>query len=71
MKTVDQTVADQLESLIDSHGLLHIVTALDLICAEKASFIRSDWQDDKTARVWDKTSNLLKTLSRRISDLKI
>lgn len=53
---------EQLERVIDVHGLCHVLTALECICGEKAEHIRANWQDRATARPWD-------TLSRRLSKL--
>lgn len=41
-----------LEALIDSNGLLHVLTAIDLICIEKADYIKINWQDKVLARKW-------------------
>ena len=49
-------IAEVLEQLVDQHGLLHVVTGLELVCAEKAEHIRANWQDAQTARVWDRAA---------------
>ncbi len=67
----NENLNDILEQLIDKHGLLHVVTALDLICAEKADHIRVNWQDRVTAKPWDRAANALYTASRKISDLGV
>lgn len=59
---------ETLEALIDKHGLLQIVTGLDLICAEKAEHLRVNWQDKASARVWDRAANALQTASRKIAE---
>jgi hypothetical protein len=33
-------MAEVLEQLVDQHGLLHAVTGLELVCAEKAQHLR-------------------------------
>jgi hypothetical protein len=58
------SVADQLEALIDKYGLQHILTGLELVCGEKADHIRSNWQDNATARSWDAKSRQLGNLAR-------
>jgi hypothetical protein len=62
---------ETLEALIDRHGLLHVITGLDLICAEKAEHIRVNWQDKVTARAWDRAASRLYTLKKDIDDLGI
>lgn len=48
---------DVLEAMIDARGLDHVLIGLELICSEKAEHIRTNWQDKKTARPWDKWAN--------------
>jgi hypothetical protein len=62
---------ETLEALIDRHGLLHVVTGLEMICSEKAEHIRANWQDKVTARPWDRAANRLYTVVRDIDDLGI
>lgn len=69
MQKID--ITETLESLIDKHGLLHVITALDLICSEKAEHIRANWQDKITAKTWDKAGNALYTASSKIQELEI
>lgn len=66
-----EDITEILENMIDKHGLLHVVTGLDFICSEKAEHIRHNWQDKKTARVWDKASYSLHMCARKIDQLKI
>jgi hypothetical protein len=62
-------VTETLEALIDKHGLLHVVTALDLICTEKADHIRTNWQDRALAKDWDRAANATYTLSKKVEEL--
>lgn len=54
---------DQLESLIDSKSLQAVLSAIAEICAEKAEHIRTNWQDNATARVWDQGAKRIATLA--------
>ena len=65
---MQQNITEDLEAMIDQHGLLHILTGLDLVCSEKAEHIRVNWQDKKLARQWDRHANAIYTASRKISD---
>ena len=47
-------ITEDLEALVDRHGLLHVLTGLELVCEEKAEHIRANWQDRKTAAFWDR-----------------
>lgn len=67
----EQSVCEALETLVDKHGLLHVATALEMICDEKAAFIETNWQDKTTARVWTKAAYHLGIFVRRIEGLGI
>jgi hypothetical protein len=66
-----ENATETLEALIDRHGLLHIVTALDLICTEKADHLRTNWQDRAAAKAWDRAANRLYTAVKDIDGLGI
>ena len=51
------STTEALEALIDKHGLVHVLTGLELVCEEKAEHIRHAWQDRKTAAGWDSRSS--------------
>jgi hypothetical protein len=52
-------LTEEIESLIDQSSVLDVLTAIELICAEKAEHIRHNWQDRATARPWDKVSKIV------------
>lgn len=43
-----------LERMVDAYGLEGVLYALADICVEKADHLRSNWQDERTAKYWDK-----------------
>ena len=45
---------EELEMLLDKYGPEAIATALSEICHEKADHVRTNWQDEALARVWDR-----------------
>lgn len=57
---------DQLEGLIDSHGLAAVIETIGDICFEKAAHIRENWQDHALADVWHKNSKILSTASIKL-----
>lgn len=59
-------ITEDLEALIDKHGLTMVVTGLSLICSEKAEHIRANWQDRVTAKVWDADAKTLDKAARAI-----
>lgn len=58
-----------LEQLIDKHGLLHVVTGLEFVCQEKAAHIRTNWQDNTTARTWDRAASFFRKPNASIQAL--
>ena len=58
-----------LEQIVDACGIIDVVDALATICNEKAEHIRSAWQDDKTAKVWDKAGKHLDVTSVKLSGI--
>jgi hypothetical protein len=49
-----EDVVQTLETMVDRHGLLHVLTGLELMCSEKADHIRENWQDTGLAAAWDR-----------------
>lgn len=49
----------QLESLIDAHGMFKVLAALYNVCTDKAAHLADNWQDERTARAWQKGANRL------------
>ncbi len=54
-----------LESIIDAYGLAETVSALSIICGEKADHIESNWQDSPLSAHWQDASNKLDKLASR------
>lgn len=53
-----------LEALIDRHTPAIVLNDFAVVCREKAAHIRTNWQDDATARPWDQLAGRLETLAR-------
>lgn len=66
MQTTTDDITAELEAMIDKHGLLHVVTGLELICREKAEHIRVNWQDHAMARTWDIAARHLDRTAHRL-----
>ena len=49
----------QLESIVDNHGLAPTIEMLAEICNLKADHIRSNWQDDSLASRWGRMAGKL------------
>jgi hypothetical protein len=57
---------DELERLIDTHGMANIMLALVHIADEKSEHVESNWQDLELASAWRKVSDAL--ISKRLSN---
>ena len=57
---------DELESLIDTHGMANIMLALVHIADEKSEHVKCNWQDLELASAWRKVSDAL--ISKRLSN---
>jgi hypothetical protein len=70
--TVNDLV-ETLEKLVDSQkdGLLHVLTALEIMCGEKATHINVNWQDNETSRPWRIAETKLGKLAHEIEPLGI
>lgn len=56
---------NEIEQMIDRHGLPSILGALSAICSDKAEHIRTNWQDENTAKLWDSANRDLYRQSER------
>ncbi len=58
---------EELESLLDRYSSPEaFLDALSTVAAEKADHVRSNWQDEPTARAWEKWSNKVADFSTRM-----
>lgn len=60
-----EDITEALEAMVDKYGLTHVLTGLVLVCGEKASHLRHNWQDSASARAWDKSADVIETAARR------
>ena len=59
---------ETLESLVDKHGLLEIVVALELICMDKADHIATNWDDKPLEKAWRKADSAFHNLAVQIQN---
>lgn len=60
-------ITETLEAMIDKHGLVHVLTGLACVCREKADHLRSNWQDEKSAKQWDRNAHACDIAATKIS----
>lgn len=68
MKTY-QDNQNTLEAMIDSVGLSTVLEMLETICIEKAEHLRSNWQDEHSAKQWQKASGYILAAEGKIIEL--
>lgn len=61
MKTQAQLI-EALEELVDASDLSTVILSLARMCNEKAEHLRCNWQDEITAKVWDRAARKLDKL---------
>jgi len=54
-----KAVLEQLEHLIDAHGLSGIISGLTEIARQKADHIRENWQDRELSKEWERSAKHL------------
>ncbi|BAZ53971.1 hypothetical protein I8748_07085 [Nostoc sp. CENA67] len=54
---------DILETLIDNLTLAAILEMLERICHKKAEYLRNHWQDETSAKLWDKAARQIEQIN--------
>jgi rRNA-processing protein FCF1 len=65
---ITETVKIELENLVDAHGLTAILETLAEIASEKAVHIAVNWQDQKTAVLWERAASRIGTAATATED---
>jgi hypothetical protein len=59
----------QLEQVLDKMpSLASVVRALVAVCRDKADHLRTNWQDEGTARTWEKDADKLQAVANRLEN---
>lgn len=64
MSAVNQIDTDDLETMIDQHGLAAVLEALAFVCHEKADHCITNWQDRTLAIAWRKAAQAVEHASQ-------
>lgn len=67
---MEENITETLKAMIDTHGLLRVVTALELICGEKAEILSVNLIDKARAKIWASAGKQLRAVAQTISYLK-
>ncbi|HLO84665.1 MAG TPA: hypothetical protein VK203_06575 [Nostocaceae cyanobacterium] len=54
---------DILEAFIDKLTLAAILEMLERICHKKAEYLRNHWQDETSAKLWDKAARQIEQIN--------
>ena len=60
---------NEIECMVDAHGLAALVEALADVADRKADHIREAWGDKATAGVWQRCARRLHSAHERIEDV--
>jgi hypothetical protein len=62
---MNETLIEDLEKMVDAHGIHDVLLNLARVCMLKAGHIEENWQDIGLSRNWDEIGQHLETLSDR------
>ncbi|BBD63028.1 hypothetical protein NIES2109_58780 (plasmid) [Nostoc sp. HK-01] len=54
---------DSLESVVDQLTLAAVLEMLERICHKKAENLRTHWQDENSAKLWDKAAKQIEQIN--------
>lgn len=63
---LNQAEIMDLENLLDHYSLSDILESLAQIANEKADHLRTNWQDENTAKIWERDANKLSKLASKL-----
>lgn len=59
-------IEDQLEALIDSHGLYNIAQSIAVVCHGKSDHLQTNWQDLNGAKRWTRAAVAFERLEAKL-----
>lgn len=61
----------ELEPLIDRHGLHGVLESLSQICYLKSAHVAESWQDNELARLWERSAKYIGNTAMRESIVRL
>jgi hypothetical protein len=61
-------IKDELEKQIDRSDLRTVVELLLEICYDKAEHLRANWQDEVSAKTWEKDAKMLDKIAGKLEN---
>jgi hypothetical protein len=62
----DNDLKHTLETLVDQTSVVEVLRALADVCYEKSEHIRTTWNDQILARLWERSANQIQAFSTKI-----
>jgi hypothetical protein len=59
-------IKNQLETILDSSSLSKTLELLAEVCQDKAEHIRTNWQDEGLAKLWNRAGNKISAIKQQI-----
>jgi hypothetical protein len=56
---MDEQAITELEEFVDRHGLRSTLAMLANVCAEKVEHPQTNWQDEQSAKNWNKAYKVI------------
>jgi len=70
-KLKEEIISDELENIIDRNGLLNVLGTIEEICYLKADHLRTNWQDEVSAKAWENDGKLISKILNKIINEEI
>ena len=56
-----ESLKEELERMVDEHGVVRIFAMLSELCQDKAEHVRTCWSDEELACRWEKLARRIET----------
>jgi len=60
---------DTLESMTDKNDVHYVLETLAEVCSAKADHLRTNWQDEHTARHWEKRCEIILKGAHKVNEI--
>jgi len=69
MKIITSVEINRLERAIDAYGIKMVLSALEVICGDKAEHVAVNWQDTTLAKRWEDLAHSLSALNSKLEEM--
>lgn len=64
MNSTNRQIQEAMEEYIDKHGVTALLDQLAEVFSGKADHLRTNWQDEATAKLWDRAWKKLDSFTK-------